>query len=106
MPAESRFWTHSPDGRERLRRANRLLGFGNSIRFVGYLDDFPLVALNAQWTDTGTSGFSSDKVYVVQTNQRIVERCLLMTADAGDLVLDPTCGSGTTAHVAENWGRR
>jgi len=58
------------------------------------------------WLDTQTGAFTDDKVYVVQTNTKVVERCILMTTDAGDLVLDPTCGSGTTAYVAEQWGRR
>ena len=106
LPSAARFWTHSPDGRGRLKRAGRLMSFGSSIRFVGYLDDFPLVPRTALWTDTGSSGFAGDKVYVVQTNQRIIERCMLMVTDPGDLVLDPTCGSGTTAFVAERWGRR
>ncbi|MFM7335093.1 MAG: site-specific DNA-methyltransferase, partial [Tabrizicola sp.] len=106
LPAAARFWTHSPEGRDRLKRAGRLMSFGSSVRFVGYLDDFPLVPRTALWTDTGSSGFAGDKVYVVQTNQRIIERCLLMCSDPGDLVLDPTCGSATTAFVAEKWGRR
>ena len=58
------------------------------------------------WTDTGTGNFTDEKIYVVQTGSKTVERCILMTTDPGDLVLDPTCGSGTTAHVAEQWGRR
>jgi adenine-specific DNA-methyltransferase len=69
-----------------------------------FLDDFPCVAFNNVWTDTQAS--SGDKIYVVQTNVKVIHRCLLMTSDSGDLVLDPTCGSGTTAYVAEQWGRR
>ena len=71
-----------------------------------YLDDFPAFPLTNSWTDTVTSGFSEAKVYVVQTNTKVVERCILMSTDPGDLVLDPTCGAGTTAYVAEQWGRR
>src|ERR1019366_1459438 len=67
--------------------------------------DFPALRLTNVWTDV-VSSFMSDKVYVVQTNVKMVQRCLLMTTDPGDLVLDPTCGSGTTAYVAEQWGRR
>jgi adenine-specific DNA-methyltransferase len=105
-PPSGRYWTHSPDGREKLKQENRIFVVGNSVRFVGFLDDFPFVELNNQWTDTGISGFGTDKLYVVQTNPKISERCLLMTTDPGDLVLDPTCGSGTTAYCAEQWGRR
>ncbi len=71
-----------------------------------FIDDFPVIPFSNVWTDTGTGSFTEDKVYVVQTNTKVIERCLLMTTDPGDLVLDPTCGSGTTAFVAEQWGRR
>jgi adenine-specific DNA-methyltransferase len=73
---------------------------------VRFLDDFPAFPYTNLWDDTVTSGFADPKVYVVQTNTKVIERCLLMTTDPGDLVLDPTCGSGTTAYVAEQWGRR
>src|SRR5207244_10432292 len=73
---------------------------------VRFIDDFRVFPTNNVWNDTGASGFGDDKIYVVQTISKIVERCLLMTTDPGDLVLDPTCGSGTTATVAEQWGRR
>jgi len=106
LPPEGRYWTHSPDGRERLRRADRLIAIGKSVRFVGFLMDDPVSSINNQWTDTGISGFASEKVYVVQTSPKLIERCILMTTDPGDLVLDPTCGSGTTAYAAEQWGRR
>ena len=105
-PPPNRYWTHTPEGRENLKRKKRLIAIGNSVRFVGFLDDFPFVAINNQWNDTGTSGFGAEKLYVVQTNPGIIQRCLLMTTDPGDLVIDPTCGSGTTAYVAEQWGRR
>jgi adenine-specific DNA-methyltransferase len=90
----------------RLQLADRFLVLGNSLRYVRFLDDFPVFPVTNLWDDTGTSGFADKKTYVVQTNFEVVQRCLLMTTDAGDLVLDPTCGSGTTAFVAEQWGRR
>ncbi len=101
-----RGWSTTPAGFERLRAANRLLAIGNSLRFVVYLDDFPFSTLTTNWTDTIESGFAADRIYVVQTARRVVERAVLMTTYPGDLVLDPTCGSGTTAYVAEQWGRR
>ena len=76
------------------------------VRRARFLSDFPVFPLTNLWTDTVTSGFGDPKVYVVQTNSKIAERCMLMCTDPGDLVLDPTCGSGTTAYVAEQWGRR
>ena len=82
----------------------RLAGCSSHKRF---LDDFPVLPIGNNWTDTATGGSSTDpRVYVVQTVTRVIERCLLMTTDPGDLVLDPTCGSGTTAYAAEKWGRR
>ena len=78
----------------------------NSIRYVRYHADFELAVHGNIWTDTSTGNFTDDKTYVVQTNSKVIERCILMTTDPGDLVLDPTCGSGTTAYVAEQWGRR
>ncbi|MDG4602604.1 MAG: site-specific DNA-methyltransferase [Defluviicoccus sp.] len=90
----------------RLRIAYRFIWIGNTLRYVRFLDDYAVFPYSNLWTDTGTSGFADPKVYVVQTNKSIVERCILMTTDPGDLVLDPTCGSGTTAYVAEQWGRR
>ena len=71
-----------------------------------FIDDFRSFARNNNWTDTVVAGFASEKLYVVQTSAKVIERCILMTTDPGDLVLDPTCGSGTTAYVAEQWGRR
>ncbi len=105
-PPRNRQWQTTAEGMERLNKANRLELVGNSMRYVRLLDDFPVYPLDSLWADTGVSGFGESKVYVVQTNTRVVERCLLMTSDPGDIVLDPTCGSGTTAHVAEQWGRR
>ncbi len=93
-------------GLTRIRAANRFFGIGKSLRYIRYLDDFSVFPLNNFWDDTGISGFSDPKVYVVQTLAPVIARCLLMTTDPGDIVHDPTCGSGTTAYVAEQWGRR
>jgi adenine-specific DNA-methyltransferase len=90
----------------RLQQAERLFAIGNSLRYVRFLDEVPTRALTNIWTDTGVAGYSDPKVYAVQTNTKVVERCILMTTDPGDLVFDPTCGSGTTAYCAEKWGRR
>jgi adenine-specific DNA-methyltransferase len=91
----------------RLGKADRLYETsGNVLRYVRLVDDYPVAAMHNIWTDTGTGSFTESKVYVVQTNSKIIERCILMATDPGDLVLDPTCGSGTTAYVAEQWGRR
>ncbi|MGB7540744.1 MAG: DNA methyltransferase, partial [Burkholderiales bacterium] len=99
-------WKTSAVGMRRLQLSQRLGLAGNTLSYVRYLDDFPVYPLNNSWDDTVTAGFASDKIYVVQTNAKVVERCVLMTTDPGDLVFDPTCGSGTTAFVAEQWGRR
>ncbi|MCL1630119.1 site-specific DNA-methyltransferase [Roseibaca sp. V10] len=93
-------------GLSRLSLCGRLVNVGKNIRYKRYFDDFPVFPINSSWTDTGIAGFASDKQYVVETSVKVIERCLLMTTDPGDLVLDPTCGSGTTAFVAEKWGRR
>jgi adenine-specific DNA-methyltransferase len=106
LPPRNRQWQTTQQGMRRLDELDRLLLVGSSLRYVRYLDDFPVFPLNALWGDTGVSGFSDQKLYVVQTNAKVVMRCMLMCSDPGDLVLDPTCGSGTTAHVAEQWGRR
>jgi len=98
-------WKTSEDGMERLIRARRIIKPASNLSYVRYIDDFPAIPLPNFWEDTASS-FMADKIYVVQTNIKIVERCLLMATDPGDLVLDPTCGSGTTAYVAEQWGRR
>jgi adenine-specific DNA-methyltransferase len=109
-PPPGRCWSHSsrpgPDGRSGMRRvdrASRLVRSRSALDFIRYLDDFPFKAISNWWDGFGGA---PNQVYVVQTNERIVERCLVMTTDPGDLVLDPTCGSGTTATVAEQWGRR
>ena len=106
-PPPTAHWKTTREGMERLQSAGRLIRKGNTVRFRRYWKDHPASAIGINWTDTGTGGFVGDeKTYVVQTDSRAVERCMLMTTDPGDLVLDPTCGSGTTAYVAEQWGRR
>ena len=90
----------------KLARAGRLFATGNSLRYIRMLSDYGVYEVNHLWEDVGISGFVDPKVYVVQTLPKVVERCILMATDPGDLVLDPTCGSGTTAYVAEQWGRR
>lgn len=104
-PGKGTFKTDE-SGLTRLASGHRLLVLGKSLRYVRYLDDFPVVGLTNVWSDTVTSGFAEKKSYVVQTQPIVLQRCLLMTTDPGDLVLDPTCGSGTAAYVAEQWGRR
>jgi len=100
------YWKTGVEGMERLKAANRLEPSGDYIRYVRFFDDFPVFPITNLWSDTGIAGFTSEKVYVVQTTPRVIQRCLLMTTDPGDLVLDITCGSGTTAFLAEQWGRR
>jgi adenine-specific DNA-methyltransferase len=95
-----------PVGMERLARSHRIHVAENSIQYVRFHTDFDAAVHGNIWTDTGSGNFTDEKVYVVQTNTKVVERCLLMATRPGDLVLDPTCGSGTTAYVAEQWGRR
>ena len=103
----SHHWKTNSEGRRRLTLANRLLILGSSPNYKRYLDDYPIYPITDRWDDTAIAGFSGEeKVYIVQTASKVIERCLLMTTDPGDLVLDPTCGSGTTAYVAEKWGRR
>lgn len=98
-------WKTTPDGLQCLGKAERIFRTKDFLNYRLFLDDFPASPITNMWTDTmGTA--ERDKVYVVQTTTKIIERCLLMTTDPGDLVLDPTCGSGTTAYVAEQWGRR
>jgi adenine-specific DNA-methyltransferase len=101
-----RWWGTTELGMSRVIKAGRLASSGNTISFFRSWRDYPVVPLNNVWTDTATGGFLEQKVYVVQTTEKIVQRCLLSATDPGDLVLDPTCGSGTTAYVAEQWGRR
>src|SRR5262249_34108873 len=100
-------WKTNEIGMQRLIAARRLQVMGRSLRYVRFIDDFPAYPLSNTWLDIGGIQSRSDpKIYVVQTSTTAVQRCLLMTTDPGDLVLDPSCGSGTTAYVAEQWGRR
>ena len=106
-PGQARHWTTATEGLSRIGRADRLgIPSKNSLAYVRFLTDFPVAEHTAVWRDTQTGAFTDRKVFVVQTNAKVVQRCVLMTTDPGDLVLDPTCGSGTTAFVAEQWGRR
>lgn len=106
-PSKGNHWkANYPAGMDRLRSLNRIAPTPNSLQYVRYYDDFPCIAISNLWTDTGTGSFLEDKLYVVQSGVKAVQRCILMTTDPGDLVLDPTCGSGTTAYAAESWGRR
>ena len=93
-------------GHSRLAKANRIHKARNSIQYLRKLSDFSIVQVSELWSDTGTGSFTDEKLYVLQTGTKAVQRCILMATDPGDLVLDPTCGSGTTAYVAEQWGRR
>jgi len=98
-------WKTNELGMFRLKAAGRLEATDKRLGYVRYIEDFPAVQINNRWDDVGAS-FMSDKTYVVQTSPTVIQRCILMSTDPGDLVLDPTCGSGTTATVAEQWGRR
>jgi adenine-specific DNA-methyltransferase len=93
-------------GLERLRQSGRLEAYGATLAYRRFASDFPYRPISNLWTDTLTGGFAEERYYVVQTITKVLQRCILMTTDAGDLILDPTCGSGTTAYVAEQWGRR
>ena len=105
-PATGTHWKTSSEGLTRLAEQNRLHAVGNTLTYVRYLDDFPVTEFNNVWDDTVRSTYAAKKLYVVQTSEKVIQRCILMTSDPGDIVFDPTCGSGTTAFVAERWGRR
>ncbi len=100
------YWKTGVEGMQKLVASRRVDLVGNTLRYVRYFSDFPVFPIADRWDDTGVAGFAADKLYVVQTNEKVVQRCILMTTDPGDLVLDITCGSGTTAVTAERWGRR
>ena len=95
-------WKTSESGFQKLLASGRIVATGSTLRYLRYFDDFRATALANYWDDTGVA----DKRFVVQTSEKVIARCILMTSDPGDLILDPTCGSGTTAYVAEQWGRR
>lgn len=103
FPSGGKSWKTNPEGMKKLIEMKRVMATGNTPAYVFFADDYPVQELTNMWTDTQGA---SDKRYVVQTSEKVVQRCLLMTTDPGDLVLDPTCGSGTTAYIAEQWGRR
>ena len=96
-------WRTNKMGMDNLAKANRFYITGQYLNYVQYYDDFSAMPINNNWNDSYTE---LSKNYVVQTAEKVIQRCILMTTDPGDLVLDPTCGSGTTASVAEQWGRR
>jgi adenine-specific DNA-methyltransferase len=102
----TRQWKTTKEGMQRLEKVGRLIATDGGLYYKRYLDDFPVRPLTNAWLDTGSGGFTEEKIYVVQTNIKVIQRCVLMTTDPGDLVFDPTCGSGTTALGAEHWGRR
>jgi len=105
-PKTGNHWKTNREGLDRLASASRLLALGQTLCFRRYATDFPFVPFTNIWTDTVQSTFATENIYVVQTYSKVIARCILMTTDPGNLVLDPTCGSGTTAYVAEQWGRR
>ncbi len=102
-PGRNRHWGVVVEDLERVGRAGRLITGGEQVHLKRFFGDSTAVPIGAYWADVGGA---SDAIYVVQTNAKVIERCILMTTDPGDLVLDPTCGSGTTAYAAEQWGRR
>ena len=102
----SRPWKSTQQGMERVGKANRLHVAANSLSQMNYLEDFPVSEVTSLWTDTFLGSFAEDKLFIVQTSQKTIQRCILMATDPWDMVLDPTCGSGTTAYAAEQWGRR
>ena len=104
VPTSDRGWAASREGLDRMAKQGRLFAPGKSLRYIRYPADSPGRSTTNLWTDT--AGGRSGKTYVVETNPKVIQRCILMTTDPGDLVLDPTCGSGTTPYVAEEWGRR
>lgn len=105
-PAGDQHWKTTLAGLDRLAKAQRIHVAKNSLRYVRFADDFAAKSITSSWADTATGNFTDEKVYIVQTAAKVIGRCVLMATDPGDLVLDPTCGSGTTAYVAEQWGRR
>ncbi|PIS27846.1 MAG: site-specific DNA-methyltransferase, partial [Candidatus Marinimicrobia bacterium CG08_land_8_20_14_0_20_45_22] len=105
-PPQGRHWSIMHDGLRRLGESKRLILEGKNLCYIRYLDDFPVSEIKNIWMDAGGGALVHEKQYVVQTTTKVIQRCILLTTDPGDLVLDPTCGSGTTAFVAEQWGRR
>ncbi|MBM3165046.1 MAG: site-specific DNA-methyltransferase [Bacteroidetes bacterium] len=106
LPRKGTHWSTSVEGLQSLVKKNRIMLSAGFPNFVRFLDDYPVTPISNLWDDTATGSFTDDKIYVVQTGSKTIQRCILMTTDPSDIVFDITCGSGTTAHVAENWGRR
>jgi adenine-specific DNA-methyltransferase len=106
QPGKALHWKTNVAGMARLAKAGRIFRAENSLRYCKLPADATALPMKNIWTDTTVGSFAEAKTYVVQTTPKVIERCILMAKDPGDLVLDPTCGSGTTAHVAEQWGRR
>ena len=105
VPGPNKHWKIKKEGIDALIKAGRIFSTKTFVNYKQYLDDFPYSPINNLWVDTmGTA--EKEKKYVVQTSQKVIQRCILMTTDPGDIVLDPTCGSGTTSYVSEQWGRR
>ena len=102
-PTSGKSWKTNLEGMNVLAKASRLDASGKTLRYIGYVDEYPVMKITNLWTDVKGE---TDKIYVVQTATKVVQRCMLMATDPGDLIFDPTCGSGTTAYVAEEWGRR
>ena len=100
------YWKTQASSMVRLIKADRVQQASKNLYYVRYFDDYLSYPITDNWDDTSVAGFTADKRYVVETSSKVIERCVLMTTDPGDLVFDPTCGSGTTAYVAEQWGRR
>jgi adenine-specific DNA-methyltransferase len=100
------YWKTQESSMARLLKADRVQRASKNLYYVRYFNDYPAFPISDNWDDTSIAGFAADKRYVVETSTKVVERCILMSTDPGDLILDPTCGSGTTAYVAEQWGRR
>jgi adenine-specific DNA-methyltransferase len=99
-------WKTSTQGMIRLNHSSRLMQGGKALRYIRRIADFPVFPIANVWDDMATGSFTESKIYVVQTAEKLIQRCILMTTDPGDIIVDPTCGSGTTAYVAEQWGRR
>jgi adenine-specific DNA-methyltransferase len=106
LPNSNAHWKSNVDGIHRVGKAGKLIRVGKTIYHRLYWDSFAAQTIDNIWLDTQSGGFLEAKIYVVQTTTKVIQRCILMATDPGDLVIDPTCGSGTTATVAEQWGRR
>ena len=104
-PTAGRSWATNKNGIKNLIKSNRIAQTGTTLSYIRFANDFPVNPISNFWGDTA-SGSGMGKVYVVQTSTKVIQRCVLMTTDPGDIIFDPTCGSGTTSYVAEQWGRR